>query len=131
MQTDSTLSIIRTKLTHYVNRRARAYEFALSKGYAVEEYALKVRAITSLRIQLQASVTWSLHSNLQWIHVMHAELIKILPSEFSDHKQKKYRKHILDLITFCEDLLTNNSSIQKLTPNAYASRKEETEVRSR
>jgi hypothetical protein len=101
-----TRQLIRGKLTHFLNSRERAYQFIAKKGAVVPGYDVKMKAITSIRIQLSASRTWDLNSHLKWIHSMRDQIMALLPYEFHDDpKQRKYRKHMTDLLKYCEDLL--------------------------
>lgn len=112
-----TLGVIRDKLASLINRRAKAYEASIRKGHIIPHYAEKIRAIKALRAQLMASDGWELQSNLRWIHAMKGDLLLILPAEFhSDEKQKRYRKHMLDLIGFCEDLLNCKPLFSTINP---------------
>jgi hypothetical protein len=114
---DIMLGIIRSKLLHFINRREKAYQSIVNKGQTVPDYSSKISAINDLRVQLKASEGWSLESNLNWIHAMNDKLIKILPSEFNDDpKQKRYRKHMLDLVSYCEDLFNSKPMFQNLIP---------------
>lgn len=102
----TTLTIIRSKLSCFISRRERAYRAVVTGGHPVPDYAAKIRAINMLRNQLQASTAWDLQSNLRWIHAMRHLVTELLPYEFHDDpKQKVYRKHMVDLLNYCEDLL--------------------------
>jgi hypothetical protein len=98
--------LIRKKLNAFITRREKAYQHMISKGHAVPAYGEKMQAIKSLRVQMNASASWDLRSNLLWIHSMRDQIHVLLPFEFHDDpKQRAYRKRILDLLRYCEDLL--------------------------
>jgi hypothetical protein len=93
--------------------RERAYKAVRSKGHPVPDYSLKMKAINSLRVQLSASAEWDLQSNLRWIHAMRHQIVELLPYEFhDDQKQLLYRKHITDLLNYCEDLLNSKRNLK-------------------
>jgi hypothetical protein len=105
--------IIRSKIKCFINRRKRAYDSIVNAGYAVPDYAHKNRTIEALRIQLQASESWDLKAHLNWIHAMHDDITALLPYEFHDDpKQILYRKHMVDLLRYCEDLLNSKPLFQ-------------------
>ena len=98
--------IIRTKLKRFVNMREQAYKKILSSGYAVPGYSLKMQCINAIRTQLEASKNWNLQANLSWVVAMYPNIVALLPREFHDDpKQQVYRKHMLDLLNYCKDLL--------------------------
>lgn len=103
---DRTLDLIRQKISNFITARERAYNAIAKKGAQIPDYALKRRAITLLRVQLNASENWDLQANLRWIHAMRHLITRLLPFEFhDDEKQKAYRKHMIDLLNYCDDLL--------------------------
>ena len=98
--------LIRSKLSRFINNRERAYGVIVKKGFTVPEYDIKMRAIKFLRIQLDASRDWDLQSHLRWISAMRQLITTLLPFEFHDDpKQRAYRKHMVDLLNYCNDLL--------------------------
>lgn len=101
----------------FINRRERAYKEIRKRGYPVPEYERKKNAITALRAQLEASATWSLNSHVLWICAMRPQLATLLPFEFHDDpKQVAYRKVIIQLLNYCDDLMntTSNNLFTKL-----------------
>ncbi len=107
---------LRETLMRFINRRERAYKETLKLKRPVPEYAQKVQAITRLRTQLSASRDWTLMQNIKWIVAMRSDITLLLPFEFhKDEKQRTYRKHITELLNYCEDsihpnLYTNGNS---------------------
>lgn len=117
MRRDVIKDIIRSKLKAFVTRREHAYKAIIHSGITVPDYATKARAIEVLKIQIEASKSWTLEAHLRWIHVMHDEITALLPYEFHDDpKQKIYRKHMLDLLNYCEDLLNSKTNVQLFKP---------------
>lgn len=102
---ECTKAIIRNKLSGFITRRQHAYDAMTKRGYTVPDLARKNKAIAALRDQLEASRDWSLRSHLLWICAMRHLITTLLPYEFHDDaKQVKYRKRIVDLLNYCEDL---------------------------
>lgn len=94
---------LRDRIMRFINRREKAYESIRKKGYPVPEYDAKKKAIRALRNQLEASSSWSLRSHILWICAMRHLITRLLPYEFHDDcKQVQYRKHIIDLLNYCE-----------------------------
>ena len=101
---DEIILKLRGKLTHFINRREKAYEAISKRGIIVPDYATKKRAINSLRVQLEASKTWNLRSHVLWICAMRKEIVALLPYEFHDDPaQVTYRNRIRELLTWCDD----------------------------
>lgn len=103
---EANLQNIRGRITHFVNARQKAYEISVKKGRTIPGYAEKISAILMLKVHLQASEHWDLQANLRWIHQLRQQILVLLPSEFNeDPRQRKYRQHMLDLLSYCELLL--------------------------
>lgn len=104
---------LRTRLMRFLNRRERAYKEILKKGFKIPDYAEKTEAIQAIRVQLAASTDWTLRSHYLWICAMQEKICKLLPFEFhDDHKQITYRKHILELLAFCDDQVNSKPLFQ-------------------
>lgn len=100
-----TKQIIRIKLAGFITRREHAYDAMTKRGRAVPDLAVKMNAIKALRKQLDASRDWDLKAHLLWIGAMRHMITTLLPYEFhEDEKQRRYRKRIVDLLNYCEDL---------------------------
>jgi len=97
---------LRDRLMRFINRRERAYKEIRKKNLPVADYKKKLDAMERLRVQLVASTGWSLRSHIMWICAMRADIVTLLPYEFHDDpKQVTYRKHISDMISWCDDQL--------------------------
>lgn len=109
MQTDSNegkvLREIRTRLMRFCNCRERAYNVMRKKGYAVPDYSAKIAAILFIRIHLEASEQWPLAAHVRMIaETLRKHIAVLLPHEFHEQdRQRSYRKHILDVLRFCDD----------------------------
>src|SRR5687767_5974423 len=110
---------IRTRLMRFANCRERAYNVMRKKGYGVPDYSAKIASIIFIRVHLQASEQWNLTGHVRMVsETLRKHIHVILPFEFHEQdRQRSYRKHIVDLISFCDDqmekkqirLLTNKS----------------------
>jgi len=99
---------LRTRLMRFLNRRERAYKIIQKKGFAVPDYSSKVKAIKAIRIQLMASDGWTMKSHCLWICAMSKQIKSLLPFEFHDDPaQQTYRKHMLQLLAFCDDVVNS------------------------
>lgn len=99
------LTELRSRLMRFCNCRERAYEVMRRKGYPVPDYSAKLAAILFIRIHLQASTHWPLAPHLRMVAVtLRKHITVLLPFEFHDEdRQRSYRKHILDLLTYCDE----------------------------
>jgi hypothetical protein len=99
------LSELRTRLMRFCNCRERAYNMMRKKGYAVPDYSAKIASILFIRIHLQASESWPLAPHIRMIsETLRKHIHTILPFEFHEQdRQRSYRKHILDVLRFCDD----------------------------
>lgn len=109
MQTDSNegkiLTEIRTRLMRFCNGRERAYNVMRKKGFPVPDYSAKLAAILFIRIHLQASERWPLAAHVRMVaETLRKHITVLLPHEFHEQdRMGSYRKHILDLLRFCDD----------------------------
>jgi hypothetical protein len=113
-----TRDIIRAKLTGFVRARQHAYESVIKKGGTIPEYREKISVIIMLSVQLQASANWDLHAHMNWIIAMRPQILTLLPSEnHSDSRHRSFRKHMLDLLSYCE-LMHDTKSFFHTNPKA-------------
>lgn len=100
-----TLSEMRTRLMRFTQSRERAYNAIRKKGYAVPDYSAKIAAILFIRIHLQASEAWSFAAHVRMIaETLRKHITVLLPYEFHEQgRMRSYRKHILDLLAFCDE----------------------------
>lgn len=112
---------IRTRLMRFVNCRERAYNVMRKKGFPVPDYAGKIVSIIFIRTHLQASENWSLTAHVRMIAGnMRKHIHVLLPFEFHEQeRQRSYRKHILDLLQFCDDRMLK-SQISLITNKPQA-----------
>jgi hypothetical protein len=114
MATDKTLTIIRAKLDGFVKARQKAYQAVVAKGKMPLDYAEKISAILMLRVQLEASSGWDLTAHLKWISAMRPQIMAILPAANSESpRMLKFRKHMLDLLGYCDDLADSKPLFQQ------------------
>ena len=99
------LSELRTRLMRFCNCRERAYQVMRRKGYPVPGYSAKIAAILFIRIHLQASERWPLAPHVRMVAVtLRRHITELLPFEFHEEdRQRSYRKHIIDLLRFCDE----------------------------
>lgn len=99
------LTEIRTRLMRFTNCRERAYDVMRKKGYPVPDYSAKIASILFIRIHLQASESWDLTAHVRMVaETLRRHITVLLPSEFHEQdRQRSYRKHIIDLLRFCDD----------------------------
>lgn len=98
---------IRSRVMRFCNCRERAYQVMRKKGFAVPDYSAKLAAILFIRIHLQASDQWPLAAHVRLIgETLRKHITVLLPHEFHEQdRMRSYRKHILDLLRFCDDRL--------------------------
>lgn len=96
---------IRDRLMRFCNCRERAYEVMRKKGYPVPDYSAKIASILFIRIHLQHSENWPLKPHFRLVsETLRKHINTILPFEFHEQdRQRSYRKHIIDLLRFCDD----------------------------
>lgn len=112
---------IRDRLMRFCNCRERAYQVMRRKGYPVPDYSAKLSAILFIRIHLQASEQWPLAAHVRMIsQTLRKHINVLLPHEFHDQdRMRSYRKHILDLLRFCDERF-NERQITLLTTKPHA-----------
>lgn len=96
---------IRERLMRFVNRRERAFR-EIRRRQPSANFRHQLEAIEAIRIQLQASAQWSLASHVRMVVALRYKILLLLPSK--DHHIKgelTYRKHMIELVNFCEDQL--------------------------
>lgn len=101
---------IRTRLMRFTNCRERAYNVMKKRGHAVPDYSAKIASIIFIRIHLQASESWDLKAHVRMVaETLRKHIITLLPFEFHEEdRQRSYRKHIIDLLQFCDDRIQKN-----------------------
>lgn len=110
---------LRARLMRFLNRREKAYKEIIKRGFRVPGYSHKAAAINAIRVQLRASETWTLRSHCLWISAMRDQLVSLLPFEFHDDpKQVAYRKHMIDLLCFCDDQVNSKPLFQNSNSKA-------------
>lgn len=113
MASDKTLAILRGKLHGFITARQKAYAAVVAKGKLPIDYAEKISAILMLRVQLEASSGWDLAAHLKWISAMRPQIMAILPAATNESpRMLKFRKHMLDLLSYCDDLADSKPLFQ-------------------
>lgn len=104
---------IRDRLMRFCNCRERAYSVMVKKGYPVPDYSTKLAAILFIRTHLQASEKWSLAGHVRLVgETLREHISLLLPHEFHEQNRlRNYRRHILDLLRFCDDCLDKKASL--------------------